>query len=420
MPRKFSRRAGIALLLAVCIISAACADGSVSQGSDGTSAPQSSTASSASTVHSSEPVESDTATVPDIPPTVEALATSEPEMSDEIHPETEETTTAFPTEDIPAEATHEPPRETAEPQVTSPPETTPAVTTTTVPPEPEKPPVEEKPPAVVIIPEVKTVSSPQTAAAVTDTAVLDYSNASCGYISASYNGRSAKAKLRIICGDVTYDHDLAADGTIEYYPLSQGSGDYSVQIYQQIEGRSYSPVFDGAVTFTAAITDENAMYLYPNRYVEFVKSSDCVRKAAELCAGADGTIEKLAAIFGYITDNITYDYALASTVKSGYTPLPDDVLAKRSGICFDYASLFAAMARSQGIPTRLVIGYATDIYHAWNEVYTEETGWISAEILLARSGYNLVDSTFYAGAEDKEAMAEYITNSTNYSTVFRY
>ena len=79
------------------------------------------------------------------------------------------------------------------------------------------------------------------------------------------------------------------------------------------------------------------------------------------------------------------------------------------------------MARSQGIPTRLVIGYASpDIYHAWNEVYTEETGWITPELLLAKKGYNLVDSTFYAGAADKSAIAEYISNGGNYSAIYRY
>lgn len=70
----------------------------------------------------------------------------------------------------------------------------------------------------------------------------------------------------------------------------------------------------------------------------------------------------------WVTDNVAYDTQLAATVKSGYVPDPDSVLAKRSGICYDYASLMAAMVRSQGIPARLVVGYAADnIYHAWNE-----------------------------------------------------
>ena len=408
----------LAMLVSLSLISTACADAETSQDVDNITASSVTSASASSSTTASGDVSSEPVDIP-VHTTIET-----PETSDDNGRETSEPITddaGFPTEDIPADAT------THAPDVTDPPETTPppatsetTITTTTA--TTTTAATTAPPPAVpVVIPDVKTVSSPQTSAQVTSDAVLDHSNSALGYISASYSGSSARAKLRIVCGDVTYDHDLAADGTTEYFPLSQGSGDYSVQIYEQVEGRSYTPVFESNVTFTASITDEVSMYLYPNKYVEFVKGSACVKKAAELCAGKSGTIDKLAAIFGYVTDNITYDYDLASTVKSGYIPEPDAVLAKGSGICFDYASLFAAMARSQDIPTRLVIGYAADnIYHAWNEVYTTETGWIAAELLLSKSGYNLVDSTFYAGAANKEAMAEYITNDSNYSAVFRY
>lgn len=403
---RFYRRSAslAAMLFAVCILFTACGDTAASQTSEASTAI--SVSSSSDTTVFEPVVETQE---PEAATTQNSEASSEPPL-----------VTSDPTEDTGSGVTESlPAPETMEPQdMTTAVTTTEATTTVTTITQPDtKPPQSAAP---VIIPEVKTVSCPGTAAESADNAVLDYSNASLGYIGAKYTGGSARAKLRIICGDVTYDHDLAVGGVTEYFPLSQGSGDYSVQIYEQIEGRNYAPVFKEPAKFRADIGDEIAMYLYPNRYVDFDKSSDCVRKGAELCAGVDGTVEKLAAIFGYITDNITYDYDLAATVKSGYVPCPDEVLARGSGICFDYASLFAAMARSQGIPTRLVIGYATDIYHAWNEVYTEETGWIAAEVLLSRNGYNLVDSTFYAGASDKVAMAEYITNSANYSAVFRY
>jgi hypothetical protein len=52
------------------------------------------------------------------------------------------------------------------------------------------------------------------------------------------------------------------------------------------------------------------------------------------------------------------------------------------GICYDFASLFAGMLRSIGIPAKLVKGYADNIdgYHAWNEVYIKETDeWITID-----------------------------------------
>ncbi len=274
----------------------------------------------------------------------------------------------------------------------------------------------KNPPAKI---KISPVSSPGKLTESAGAATVDYSNASCGYISASYSGKSAKAKLRIVSGGVTCDHDLAVTGETEYFPLMQGSGDYRIQIYEQLDGKLYSCALDLSVKLTVA--DEVEMYLHPNRYSMFDKNSACVKKASEICADAEDDIEKIAAIFGYITDNVTYDYDMAATVQSGYIPDPDTVLSRKKGICFDYASLFAAMCRSMGIPTRLVIGYAEkDIYHAWNEVYTEETGWITPELLLDEKGYNIVDATFYASAKDKEYIAGYISDNGNYASVYRY
>ncbi len=272
------------------------------------------------------------------------------------------------------------------------------------------------PPAEI---KVKKISSPGTAEMRTDTAVIDYSNAADGYISAAYSGKSKRAKLRIVCNDVTCDHDLSVTGEAEYFPLMQGSGDYRIQIYEQLDGKLYSSALDLSVTLS--VESDTRMYLYPNRYSMFDENSACVIKAAEICGGAQDDIDKISAVFNYIADNITYDFDLAATVQSGYIPDPDAVLKKKSGICFDYASLFVAMTRSQGIPARLVIGYASpDIYHAWNEVYTEETGWITPELLLSKKGYNLVDATFYAGSDNKEDIAAYISDSGNYTSVYKY
>lgn len=271
----------------------------------------------------------------------------------------------------------------------------------------------------VVIPQIAVPSSPGTATASADHGVLDYSNASEGYISVKYTGDKAKAKIRIIYGDVIYDHNVDVDGSVVYYPLSCGSGEYTAMLYENTTGNKYTLVFQE--TFYADIKRSTSPFSYPNRYVNYNLNSDVVYKAAELCAGKNDTIDKIAAVFLWVTDNIKYDRDLAASVTSGYVPDPDRTLSRMKGICFDYASLTAAMLRSQSIPTRLVIGYASpDIYHAWNEVYTEETGWITPVLLLKNKGYNLVDATFYAGVNDKDKAAEYISNPSNYSAIYYY
>ncbi len=274
-------------------------------------------------------------------------------------------------------------------------------------------------PVNVVIPEVRVPLSPGTSTAENDKVRVDYSNSADGYISVRWNETGKRVKLRVTSGGSTYDHDVPTGGVTEYYPLSCGSGSYTVQIYEQTDGDRYVKVLEQE--FTAEIRSETSPFLYPNRYVAFSQNSACVEKAAQLCAGRSGTIEKTAAIFGWVTDNVSYDRELAATVKSGYVPDPDSVLKKKTGICYDYASLMAAMLRSQGIPSRLVVGYAKEsIYHAWNEVWTEQTGWITPELLLSRNGYNIVDATFYAGSADKAKIADYISDSGNYSALYYY
>ena len=274
-----------------------------------------------------------------------------------------------------------------------------------------------KPPAQVVIPKIKMPESPGTKTIEGTNVQVDYSNAAEGYISVLYSGSADGGKVRLKCGSVQYDHDLSA-GKREYFPLMD-SGSYSVKVYEHVSGANYAQLVDGS--FDVSLRSTTEMYLYPNKYTNFSSSSACVKKAAELCAGETDDVEKLALIFVYLTDTIVYDKQLAATVQSGYVPDPDSTLASKKGICFDYASLFAAMCRSQGIPARLVIGYADpDIYHAWNEVYTDETGWITPELFLKKKGYNIADATFYAGNSDKEKIAAYISNDGNYSAMYRY
>ncbi len=56
-----------------------------------------------------------------------------------------------------------------------------------------------------------------------------------------------------------------------------------------------------------------------------------------------------------------------------------DVIAKRSGVCQDFAHFLIALCRSVKIPARYVSGYlATETAsatHAWTEIYIPKTGW---------------------------------------------
>lgn len=276
------------------------------------------------------------------------------------------------------------------------------------------------PPPVVVVPTISVPYSPGTLVASGANGSIDYSNTSQGYISVRYTGSNSKIKLQLTCNGRPQPFDIPSDGTTVYIPLIFGNGAYNAFLGENVSGTS-TYLEAASVDFDVSLDSSLAPYLYPNWYVNYYQGSDCVYKAAELCAGKTSDIEKIAAVFGWVTSNVTYDHDLAATVKTGYVPDPNRTYSRRTGICFDYASLMCAMLRSQSIPTRLVDGYASpDIRHAWNEVYTEETGWITPELLLKNAGYNIVDSTFYASAGNKSQIASYISNSVNYTAKYYY
>lgn len=395
-------------ILAVCLIALCAAFSSCRSDTDitdGTAAPELTESGGVSQTENGITVTAVCDTTAEITETTEttSLSMTDTETSDS---ESDLTETGETSGGI-TETVSDVPTETVQTEPTAPPARTEQTTTTA-----------KKPPAEVVIPKIKMPEATGEKAVTGENAEFDYSFAEEGYISAVYSGSAVGAKIRIKCGDVQYDHNLSAGGKREFFPL-MGGGSYDVKIYEQFSGSKYKLVAEGS--FDATIKDGTKTYRYPNKYVNYNGSSACVKKAAEVCAGAADDVERIALIFGYITDNITYDKQLAATVQSGYVPDPDSTLSKGKGICFDYASLFAAMCRSQSIPARLVIGYADpDVYHAWNEIYTEETGWITPELFLRKKGYNIADATFYAGASDKEKIAAYISDEGNYSAVYRY
>lgn len=246
---------------------------------------------------------------------------------------------------------------------------------------------------------------------------IDASNSAKGFIKIKYNNKTEK-KLKVIieCGSDKYTYDLNGKGEYDSYPLQMGNGKYKVSVFENITGNKYST--KQTATIDVKLTDENSPFLVPNIYVKFSETTAAVKKANELTDGVTDELEKLDIIYNYIISNIIYDTEKAKTVKSGYLPDVDDTLSTNKGICFDYASIMAVMLRAEGIPAKLVTGYSSNLsaYHAWNEVYTKETGWIILnEMYLDGDEWKLMDSTIASTAKQSRSpkVMEYTTKLMN-------
>lgn len=234
---------------------------------------------------------------------------------------------------------------------------------------------------------------------------IDASYTEDGYIKVKYLKETTK-KLKVIVekGTEKYTYDLNNKGEYDIYPLQMGDGKYKVSVYENISGNKYAT--KQTATISVKLKDENAPFLVPNQYVNYIDASETIEKANALTDGKDNDFDKIDVIYDYIISNIAYDNEKAKTVKSGYLPSVDEILKSNKGICFDYASVMAAMLRSQEIPAKLVTGYSSNlnVFHAWNEVYTDETGWIKLnEMYFDGNEWKLMDSTIASSAKQSNS-----------------
>ena len=247
-------------------------------------------------------------------------------------------------------------------------------------------------------------------------AQLDYSNASQGYVTITCIGDSGAPVMKMTCGEAEYTYTLSGEDVI---PLTCGDGNYTFKIYQQLRSGKYKSIM--TKTLTVELENQLLPYLYPSQLVNYSPSSLAVEYAAGLCGALEGDLEKLKAVYAYIIGNIVYDYKKAAAIEKGYIPSIDSTHISKSGICFDYSVMMAAMLRTQLIPAKLVMGYlhGTSVFHAWNEVYLKNSGWVTVHIFIDTDSFSMLDSTLGA-SQDDEVIAQKLNDSEVYLPTHKY
>lgn len=104
---------------------------------------------------------------------------------------------------------------------------------------------------------------------------------------------------------------------------------------------------------------------------------DIKQQAGLIVSGASQDLEKIVNLVNWTADNIK------GSMRDSFSSL--DVLKSKEGECQSHSKLYTAMARSVGIPTRLVTGlvYSDNLgflYHSWAESYVK--GWLSVDPTL--------------------------------------
>jgi transglutaminase-like putative cysteine protease len=112
--------------------------------------------------------------------------------------------------------------------------------------------------------------------------------------------------------------------------------------------------------------------------------------AEEQTAGATTDYERVLALQQYFLDPNNFSYDLNVSQDHDLESMEDFLYIVQRGYCEQFASTFAALARSIGIPARVAVGFTWGDWdeqrqefvvrgthaHAWPEVYFADVGWI--------------------------------------------
>lgn len=180
-----------------------------------------------------------------------------------------------------------------------------------------------------------------------------------GTFRAASTEKTAK-RLKLMVNNTYYD--LTGERAFETFPLTSGSGRYTVVLYRQATGTKYARV--GLVRFSVRLQREDAAFLSPSQWVQYDGLSPWILAAHQMCDGLQGE-DAFNAICRLVEKNIRYDYIRALKAKSGERPDIERCWDVQMGTCQDLAALAASMMRARGIPARLVIGKADRKAHAW-------------------------------------------------------
>jgi protein-glutamine gamma-glutamyltransferase len=111
--------------------------------------------------------------------------------------------------------------------------------------------------------------------------------------------------------------------------------------------------------------------------------------ARQLAAGATSQWEVVTRVHHYLLDDGRFRYT-TNLPPAGPYPLVDFLLGDHAGDCQHFAGAAALLLRLAGVPTRVVVGFATGVpepggrftvrdvdAHAWIEVYFQGYGWVA-------------------------------------------
>lgn len=115
--------------------------------------------------------------------------------------------------------------------------------------------------------------------------------------------------------------------------------------------------------------------------------------AAEIVGDETDPMRKARLIYDWELDHVDYWVKYPDRLRSSGVGSSEYCLTEATGNCTDFHSLYAALSRAAGIPTRIVYGSffkqpldgvdRDQSYHCWIEFYCPGRGWVPLDVAVA-------------------------------------
>jgi len=171
---------------------------------------------------------------------------------------------------------------------------------------------------------------------------------------------------------------------------------------------------------TRPLTDQEraalAAYLQPATHV--ILNDDIKKLAASITGGETNPVLAARKLYEWTYKNVNYWVKDPEHLKASSVGSTEYCLRTKTGNCTDFHSLFASLAISSGIPTRMVYGSLLKptlngmevdaSYHCWIEFFAPRLGWLPLDASLA----NIYAEEIQLNDKNKKLVE--LTTSTGY------
>jgi transglutaminase-like putative cysteine protease len=205
---------------------------------------------------------------------------------------------------------------------------------------------------------------------------------------------------------------------VGYMEIQDPKGDVTIREAFQITRREILGNVDPTRTrpLTEAEKAKMADALQPSTYV--LVNDEMKALAAQIIGGEDNPIKMARKLYDWTLDNIDYWVKDPEHLKASPVGSTEYCLRTKTGNCTDFHSLYTSLARSAGLPSRIVYGSllkptlnGMDVdasYHCWVQFYAPNLDWLTLDVAVA--------DIYASGVEvnDKNAKLMELTTAKGY------